>query len=118
MLLDAHVSGRAIGRALREAGHDVLALDEHRELEGLDDDVVLDLAGQEERVLLTFNVRDFPDILRQRAEESRSHAGCIIVVGIGQNEFGVVLRLLTKELGARPDQSDWQDLALFLARSP
>jgi nucleoside-diphosphate-sugar epimerase len=45
LLLDAHVSGRAIGRELRDMGHDVLALDEHRELEGLDDPVVLDLAA-------------------------------------------------------------------------
>jgi predicted nuclease of predicted toxin-antitoxin system len=118
LLLDAHVSGRAIGRELRDMGHDVLALDEHRELEGLDDPVVLDLAAQEERILVTFNVRDFPDILRAWAGEGRSHAGCIIVVGMAQNEFGPVLRLLANEFVARPDQSEWQDLAVFLSRAP
>jgi nucleoside-diphosphate-sugar epimerase len=117
LLLDAHVSGRVIGRELREAGHDVLALDEHRELEGLDDPVVLDHAAQEGRVLVTFNIRDFPDILREWAGEGRSHAGCIMAVGVAQDEFGAVLRLLTKELAARPDQSGWQSQALFLARS-
>ena len=117
LLLDAHVSGRVIGRELRKAGHDVLALDEHRELEGLDDPVVLDLAAQEGRILATFNVRDFPDILRQWAGEGRSHAGCIMVVAVAQDQFGVVLRLLTKELAARPDRSGWQNLALFLTRS-
>ena len=99
-------------------GHDVVALDEHRELEGLDDPVVLDLAAQEERILVTFNVRDFPDILRAWAGEVRSHAGCIIVVGMAQNEFGPVLRLLANEFVARPDQSEWQDLAVFLSRAP
>jgi hypothetical protein len=117
LLLDAHVSGRAIGRGLRESGHDVLALDEHRELEGLDDPAVLELAALEERILVTFNVRDFPDILQQWAGERRSHAGCVIVVGIAQNELGLILRLLTRELTARPDQAAWENQPVFLARS-
>jgi hypothetical protein len=117
LLLDAHVSGHAIGRGLRNAGHDVLALDEHRELEGMDDPAVLELAALEERILVTFNVRDFPDILQRWAGERRSHAGCVIVVGIAQNEFGLILRLLTRELMARPDQAAWEDLPVFLTRS-
>jgi hypothetical protein len=48
-----------------------LALDEHRNLEGLDDPEVLELATQEGRVLLTHNVKDFPDILRDWADEGR-----------------------------------------------
>jgi uncharacterized protein DUF5615 len=117
LLLDAHVSGHAIGRGLRDAGHDVLALDEHRELEGLDDPAVLELAALEERILVTFNVRDFPDILQWWAGERRSHAGCVIAVGIAQNEFGLILRLLTREFMARPDQAAWEDLPVFLTRS-
>ena len=116
LLLDAHVSGHAIGRGLREFGHDVLALDEHRELEGLDDPAVLELAALEERILVTFNVRDFPDILQQWAGEQRSHSGCAIVVGIPQNEFGLILRLLTHALRARPDQAAWENLPVFLTR--
>lgn len=117
LLLDAHVSGHAIGRGLGELGHDVLALDEHRELEGLDDPAVLELAALEERILVTFNVRDFPDILQEWAGERRSHAGCAIVVGIAQNEFGLILRLLTRELMARPEQAAWENLPVFLTRS-
>ncbi len=66
---------------------------------------------------MTFIVRDFPEVLRQCAGEGRSHAGCIIVVGVAQNEFGVVLRLLANEFAARPNQSEWQNQALFLIRA-
>lgn len=95
----------------------MLALDEHRELEGLHDPAVLELAALEERVLVTFNVRDFPDILQQWAGERRSHAGCVIVVGIARNEFGLILRLLSRELLARPEQAAWENLPVFLTRS-
>jgi predicted nuclease of predicted toxin-antitoxin system len=116
LLLDAHISGRVIGRRLREAGHDVLALDEHRALERLDDPLVLDLAAQEERILVTFNARDFADILQRWAVDERSHAGCIMVVGVAQDEFGMILGLLADAFAARPDQSAWRDLSIFVAR--
>ena len=116
LLLDAHVSGHTIGRRLREAGHDVLALDEHRELERLDDQLVLALAALGERILVTFDVRDFSGILQQWAVDGRSHAGCILVVGVAQNEFGVILRFLAEAFAARPDQSVWRDLSIFVAR--
>jgi NAD(P)-dependent dehydrogenase (short-subunit alcohol dehydrogenase family) len=115
--LDTHLSGRAIGRALRKAGHKVLALDEHRELEGLDDWTLLELAAEEERILVTSNIQDFPDLLQQWAEEGRSHAGCILLVGLAQNEFGLILRRLTAAMAARPLVSQWQDLTLFLGRN-
>jgi nucleoside-diphosphate-sugar epimerase len=115
LLLDAHISGRVIGRRLREAGHDVLALDEHRALESLDDPLVLELAAQEERILVTFNARDFAEILQRWAVDGRSHAGCIIVVGVAQDEFGLMLRL-ADAFAARPDQSIWRDLPIFIAR--
>jgi predicted nuclease of predicted toxin-antitoxin system len=117
LLLDAHLSGRVIGKALRNAGHDILTIDEHRGLDALEDALVLQLAAQEQRILVTSNVRDFPDLLQQWAGERRSHAGCIILVGCAQNEFGVILRLLTKIIAAKPDQSEWQDLAMFLGPS-
>jgi predicted nuclease of predicted toxin-antitoxin system len=116
LLLDAHVSGHTIGRRLRDAGHDVFALDEHRELERLDDQLVLELAAQEERILVTFDVRDFSGILQDWAIGGRSHAGCILVVGVAQNEFGVILRLLTDAFTAKAEQVEWRDLSIFLGR--
>lgn len=120
LLLDAHLSGRVVGRWLGEVGHDVLALDQHRELEGLDDEAVLELAARERRILLTDNVRDFPEILRDWAEEGRHHAGCIIIVGIRLHEFGELIRATRSVLGldeASADQGSWIDRAVFVSRA-
>jgi nucleoside-diphosphate-sugar epimerase len=43
LLLDAHVSGRRIGAALRERGHEVLAVDEERDLDGCADEDLMEL---------------------------------------------------------------------------
>jgi hypothetical protein len=103
-----------IAERLRGQGHDVLALDEHRELDGLSDVDVLALASQDGRVLITFNVRDFAPILRQWAGEQRSRAGCLLLVGIEQHEFGAILDRIRAVLEAGPGQRDWVDRALFL----
>ena len=114
LLLDAHLSGRVIGRHLRELGHDVLAIDEHRDLEGIDDPEVLALASDQNRILLTHNVGDFPDILRAWAGAGRTHAGCIIVVGVRLDQFGRLLRSIDAALGSAPDQAAWVDRSLFV----
>jgi hypothetical protein len=116
--LDAHISGPRIARALREAGHGVRAADEERELDGLTDEDLLSIAAAEERVFVTFDVKDFPAIARRWAEAGRTHAGCAIVVGIDHGEFGASLDTIAAELAARPDEADWTDLTLFLARIP
>jgi hypothetical protein len=117
LLLDAHVSGRRVGRALRTHGHDVRALDEERQLEGLPDDEVLALAASEQRILVTHNVADFPPILREWAEASRSHAGVVLVFGIDHNEFELVVRGLQHLLELRPSQEAWLDYPAILNRS-
>ena len=115
LLLDAHLSGRVVGRHLREHGHDVLALDEHESLEGLDDPDVLDL-GTKEGVLLTHNVKDFPDILRDWADEGREHAGCIILVGIQLGQFGHLIRAIDAALACASDQEGWLDRSVLVGR--
>ena len=59
ILLDAYISGRTVGKALIEGGHDVRALDSEKELQGLSDPEVLELAVTEGRVLVIANIRDF-----------------------------------------------------------
>jgi len=78
ILLDAHISGKTVGRALSEGGHDVRALDS--ELEALSDPQVLELAAVEGRVLVTANIRDFEPLLREWAGEGRPHAGVILAL--------------------------------------
>jgi predicted nuclease of predicted toxin-antitoxin system len=116
LLLDAHISGPRTATALREAGHDVFAADENRELDGWSDEELLALASGESRVMVTFDVRDFPDIARNWAEAGRPHAGLAIVVGIDHGEFGEVLRALEGAFAERPTQAGWANLTSFVAR--
>jgi hypothetical protein len=118
LFLDAHISGPRIATALRDAGHDVRAADDERELDGATDEDLLSLATSEGRVFVTFDVKDFPVIARRWAEAGREHAGCAIVVGIGHGEFGAILKTLNRQLEARPQQHDWNDYTLFVARTP
>lgn len=117
LLLDAHVSGSRVGRRLEAAGHDVRALDHAPELEGLDDDAVLALATNERRTLLTHNVADFPSILREWAAAGRSHAGVILVYGIGHDDFDLVVRGVQRWLERRPAQDDWVDFPAVVDRA-
>ena len=117
LFLDAHISGPRVARALRENGHDVRAADEERTLDGLPDEDLLALAAAEGRILMTFDVKDFPVIARRWSESGRAHAGCAIVVGIDHGEFGALIRAVEGELTSRPEQAAWVDHTLFIARA-
>jgi hypothetical protein len=117
ILLDAHISGRSVGRALTESGHDVRALDSEIELEGLSDPEVLELAAAESRVLVPANIRDFEPLLREWAGEGRSHAGVILVPASVRNEaFGVLISGIQTTL-ADTTQEGWVDRVEWLRRS-
>jgi len=117
LLLDAHVSGSSIGEPLRKKGHDVRALDQEPEHESLDDEDVLALAAEDGRILVTHDVADFPEILREWAAGGRSHAGTILVFGIGQSEFALVLRGIERWLELRPRAELWVDFPAVVDRS-
>lgn len=102
--------------ALREAGHDVRAADEERELDGWSDEELLALATVEERVMVIFDVKDFPDIARRWAEAGRPHTGLAIVVGIDHGEFGAILRVLKSLLEEHPDPGRWKECTYFVSR--
>ena len=116
LLLDAHISGARIAAPLRQGGHDVRSVDEERELDGWADEALLALASEEGRAMITFDVKDFPDIARRWAEAGRPHAGLAIVVGVDHGEFGEILRTLDDLLKERPDRDDWYDCTCFVSR--
>jgi predicted nuclease of predicted toxin-antitoxin system len=116
LLLDAHVSGPRVGRRLQASGHDVRALDQEPALEGLEDDEVLALACAEQRILVTHNIRDFPNILRDWAAAQRSHTGAILVYGIDHREFELIARGVECWLALYPQPAHWIDLAAVLDR--
>lgn len=115
VLLDAHVSGRRVGRPLRNAGHDVLALDSDEALSRLPDGEVLALATREDRIVVTYNVSDFARLVREWAEARRSHAG-VILVPDARAGHGLILRRLKEMFAAHPDQGEWADRVEFPGR--
>lgn len=116
LILDAHLSGRVIGRALQERGHDVHAIDAEKNLEGLKDEDVLELAISEDRVLITANVGDFLPLLTALGETGRSHPGCILVPRSFRNEdFGPLISTLDRELQNVPPK-DWTDHVGWIKR--
>jgi len=117
ILLDAHISGRTVGKSLVEGGHDVQALDSEQELERLSDPEVLQLAATEGRVLVTANVRDFEPLLREWAGEGRPHAGVILVPSSVRNEAFGVLILGVEETLADTDQEEWIDRVVWLRKT-
>jgi len=114
--LDAHVSSARIADPLRSRGHDVRAATDGRSIDGLDDDSLLELATSEGRILITFDVKDFPRIVGEWAQAGRRHAGCAVVVGIATNEFSLTVNRLNAALASRPAQEDWNDLLVFVSR--
>jgi predicted nuclease of predicted toxin-antitoxin system len=116
LLLDAHVSGPRVGRQLQANGHNVRGLDQEPALEGLDDEDVMALASEEQRILVTHNIRDFPGILREWAAAQRSHAGAILVYGIDHSEFDLIVRGIQRWLDLYPEPAKWIDLAAVLDR--
>ncbi|MGE5227728.1 MAG: DUF5615 family PIN-like protein [Planctomycetaceae bacterium] len=112
LLLDAHFPAKRIAVPLRADGHDVLALAEAPELDGLTDQQVLELASEQRRIVITRNAKDFAPLLRVWAEAGRHHAGCILVWSLPHDRFGAILRAVRAQLATRPRPRDWQDLSV------
>ncbi len=114
LLLDAHISGRRVGRALSQLGHDVRAADEEEELRGFEDADLLALAVLEGRILVTFDAKDFLPLLIERTAVGSPHAGCILVPSSFQHEhFGPIIAGIESAIsGTR--QEDWMDRVEWL----
>lgn len=93
------------------------AVDQERALDGMTDEQLLLVATDDGRIMVTFDVADFPAIARRWAESRRPHAGLAIIVGIDHGEFGAIIRVIDRCLNSQPDQMEWTDLTLFVSRS-
>ena len=67
--------------------------------------------------MVTFNVADFARIATEWAAEGRSHAGCLLIVGIDHAEFGLILRVIEHALASRPNQRSWLGYTVWGTRS-
>ena len=90
----------AIARALRARGHDVEAIKGHPNLEGLPDSDVVAVARNEQRAIVTSNVRDFRPI----------HVELITPGGTGHVGFVFVL---TTAWGSHEVEDDAQAILDF-----
>lgn len=105
LMLDAHVSGSKVGRALEDLGHDVKATER---MEGVSDGALLEMAAEERRVLVTHNVKDFARLVQQRPP-GKPHAGVILIPkSIPHQEFGVVISGVQRTLRTL-SQEEWVD---------
>lgn len=114
LVLDANLSPKRIGSVLEREGHDVLSLAADPALGALDDAQVMELAAEQDRILVTRNSRDFAPLLREWAEADRHHAGCILIWTLGHHEFGAIIKGVTRLLLDRPEPEQWRDLAIAL----
>ena len=92
------------------------AVDEERELDGLADEQLLELAASETRATITFDAKDFTVIARRWAHDGRRHAGLGIVVGHRSRRLRPSSMSLTGAFRST-EQSDWTDLTVLIARS-
>ncbi len=117
LILDLHVSGKRVGRALSREGHDVRAADaEGPVFDAMADEDLLAVAAEESRVLVSRNVRDFPRIAGEWARLGKHHSGIIMIPpSIDHAEFGAIASGVGALL-AGTGSDDWRDRFEWLAR--
>jgi hypothetical protein len=112
-MLDAHVSGSKVGRALEDLGHDVKATEK---MERIPDEVLLEIAAEEGRVLVTHNVKDFARILGQRPPE-KSHPGLVLIPhSVKLNDFGAIISGIHETISGL-SQEEWVDRVEWMRRA-
>lgn len=118
LLLDEHISPQ-VAKGLRRQNRAVLVYclaEWHAgSFLGQDDVACLRAAAQERLTLVTYDLRTIPSLLKNWAEEGRSHGGVILVDGrtMAPSDIGGLVRslnLLAREFG----ELDWADRACFL----
>lgn len=111
LILDAHISGPGVGEAFEREGHDVFAVDQRPDLEGLSDTDLLALATNEERVLATANVRHFVPLVAEVSGRGEPHPGLLLIPkSIRSEDFGSIISEVRAALEGT-SQEDWIDRA-------
>src|SRR5262249_24929131 len=103
-----------VGDPLRERGHNVRALAAEPDLEGLDDEPVLELATQDERILVTRDSRDFAPLTRRWSEAGREHAGVILVWSFTHRHFHEIVQTVYYWLAEYRNRQNWRGLVVAI----
>jgi hypothetical protein len=105
LALDEHYAP-AIAEALRDRGHDVVAVAERADLAGLDDRGLFRLLATERRALLTENWADFQRELQQADADGVDHYGVVFSsrrsLPRSAKTIGLFVRALDVFLRTRP----------------
>ena len=104
-LLDEQLS-REIAVRLRDAGYDVVAVAERDDLAGSSDEVILDVARNEDRAVITNNIKDFRPLAAQRIAQGQSHAGLILLPSTRTRTRAAVAPIATAIEQVLRDQPD------------
>jgi hypothetical protein len=57
--------------------------------------------------MVAFNVKDFARITTEWAAAGKSHAGCLLIVGVDHAQFGLIPRVIDHALSTRAEQAAW-----------
>jgi len=120
LLLDEHISpdvAAGVRRRFRSIKIRALVGWEGGSFIGQDDAACLEAAASQGLTLVTYDRRTIPLLLKQWAEEGRSHAGVIFVdeKTISPANIGGLVRALI-ELAKAARTWDWTDRVIFLRR--
>lgn len=110
LYLDKDTISRALIRALRARGIDVLTAQEAGKISATDREH-LAFAAEEGRAIFTFNTRDFVVLHTEYLSQQKTHAGIIVS---DQLQVGLIVRRLLKLHNAK-SSDDMQDWLEFLS---
>jgi predicted nuclease of predicted toxin-antitoxin system len=116
LLLDAHLPA-ALALQLQAQDIDAVTISNWQggAYRTATDEQILVQAALDRRVLVTYDCRTIPMVLKQWAETDQHHAGVLLVDErtIRPSDVGRLLRALQALVAAR-DNDDWTDRVLFL----
>ena len=115
LYLDEDLSPR-VAALLRQRGLDAVSVHEAGHGGGLDLEQVR-VATRESRCLVTRNVADFVEIVRDLVNRQESHAGIMLVpASFRGDEFAILAEAIVQQAAAHP--GGLADQVLFLRRPP
>ena len=111
LLLDEHI-WMHLAKLLREQGFDVVHAVEVG-LANTDDHVILQVAVQEHRAVVTFNTKDYEPLLIRYFEEGKEHYGIIVSDEVSKGELQRRVTKLLRGLSAKEIKNTIQYLQDF-----
>ena len=96
LYFDRHIMTR-LAVDLRGRGYDVLTTEEAGK-DTASDEEQLAFATAENRVILTFNIRDFAPLHEAWQAAGRSHAGIVVSRQLGSRQYGLLLARMLRLL--------------------